>query len=72
LSVVFVFKVLLAFLQGSGLGVDNAFGARAQWEKQHVQRMTSLAKPRTAYAAGLDATRFVDDHNGYVIYGNAW
>ena len=45
---------------------DNAFGAREQWEKLHVQRMTALAKPKTAHNAALEANkRFTDEQNGF-------
>ena len=45
------------FLASSRLVSDGAFGAHEQWEKQHIQRMLAVARPRTAVDAALEAKK---------------
>ena len=55
--------VLQNFIQTNGLVIEGALGAHEKWEKQHVQRMMSLAKPRTAYQAARDVSKRQSDDN---------
>lgn len=57
-------KILQSYLQSSGLVADSAFGAREQWEKQHIHRRVGLVKPRAARMTVVDAAKlYGDDHS---------